>query len=191
VSTKSALSPTSARPSLLRRQVLRTGALTVAGLASLPSRAMADANAEIIGSEEAIHQERIFKARPQRVYEALTIEGQFDKIIQLSGVMKANAMAQLQSPTKLSRDAGGEFALFGGYIVGRQIELVPNELIVQAWRVRGWGRGIYSIARFDLTDQGESTNLVFDHRAFPKGQAEHLASGWQEHYWDPLTKFLA
>jgi activator of HSP90 ATPase len=76
-------------------------------------------------------------------------------------------------------------------IVGRQIELVPNELIVQAWRVMNWARGTYSIARFELTDQGESTKLVFDHTAFPKGQAKHLASGWQEHYWDPLIKYLA
>jgi activator of HSP90 ATPase len=191
VFTKSALSPTSARPSLSRRQVLATGALTAAGLASLPSRAMAEANTEIMRSEEAIHQQRIFKARPQRVYEALTIESQFDKIVQLSGVMKSNAMAKMRSPTKLSPEAGGDFVLFGGYIVGRQIELVPNELIVQAWRAQSWGRGIYSIARFDLSDQGGSTKLVFDHTGFPKGQAEHLASGWQEHYWDPLTKFLA
>jgi hypothetical protein len=26
---------------------------------------------------------------------------------------------------------------------------------------------------------------------FPKGEAEHLASGWQEHYWDPLAKYLS
>lgn len=73
----------------------------------------------------------------------------------------------------------------------RQIELLPNELIVQAWRVQSWTPGTYSIARFALADQGESTRLIFDHRAFPKGKAEHLASGWQEHYWDPLARFLA
>jgi activator of HSP90 ATPase len=86
---------------------------------------------------------------------------------------------------------GGTFALFGGYIVGRHIELVPNELIVQAWRVGSWDRGIYSIIRFQLTEQGAGTKIIFDHTGFPKGQAEHLASGWQEHYWDPLEKFLS
>jgi activator of HSP90 ATPase len=183
--------PTSARPSLSRRQIITAGALTVVGIASRPSQANADPNAEILSAEEAIHQERVFKAGRQRVYEALTVEGRFDKIIQLSGVMKADVMAKMQKPTKLSPHAGGSFALFGGYIIGRQIELVPNELIVQAWRVLKWARGTYSIARFELTDQGGSTKLVFDHKAFPKGQAENLASGWQEHYWDPLTKYLA
>jgi activator of HSP90 ATPase len=183
--------PTSARPSLVRRQVITAGALTVVGIASRPSPAIADPNAEILSAEEAIHQERVFNAARQRVYEALTVEDQFDKIIQLSGVMKADVMAKMHKPTKLSPHVGGAFALFGGYIVGRQIELVPNELIVQAWRVVRWARGTYSIVRFALTDQGGSTKLVFDHTAFPKGQAEQLASGWQEHYWDPLSKFLA
>jgi activator of HSP90 ATPase len=184
--------PTSAVPSLARRQIITAGALTAVGLVSVPSRATAEPNAEISSTEEAIHQERVFKAGRRRVYDALTVEGQFDRIIQLSGVMKADAMAKTQQPTKLSARAGADFALFGGYIVGRQIELVPNELIVQAWRVSNWARGTYSIARFELTDQdGGSTQLVFDHRAFPKGLAAHLASGWQQNYWDPLTKFLA
>jgi uncharacterized protein YndB with AHSA1/START domain len=183
--------PTSVRPNPVRRRIITAGALTAAAMASRPSRAIADPNAEILSAEEAIHQERIFKAGRRRVYEALTTEGQFDKIIQLSGVMKADVMAKMQKPTKLSPHAGGSFALFGGYIVGRQIELVPNELIVQAWRTQSWGRGTYSIARFALADQGGSTKLVFDHTGFPKGQAEHLVSGWQEHYWDPLAKFLA
>jgi activator of HSP90 ATPase len=189
--TTETLQPTSPHPNGVRRQIITAGALTLAGIASRPSPAIANPNAEILSGEEAIHQERVFKAGRQRVYEALTVESQFDKVIQLSGAMKADVMAKRQQPTKLSPHAGGAFALFGGYIVGRQIELVPNELIVQAWRVLSWARGTYSIARFELTDQGESTKLLFDHKAFPKGEAEHLASGWQENYWDPLTKFLA
>jgi activator of HSP90 ATPase len=186
------VSPTSAAPpSLVRRQIIAAGALTVAAIASRPSRAIAGSNAEILRAEEAIHQERVFKAARRRVYEALTLESQFDRIIQLSGVMRADAMAKMSKPTKLSPQEGSAFALFGGYIVGRQIELVPDELIVQAWRVVRWPRGAYSIVRFALTERGGSTGLVFDHRAFPTGQAEHLASGWQEHYWDPLARFLA
>lgn len=181
----------SAQPSLVRRQLISGGALTMAVVASRPMLAIAAPNAEILTTEEAIHQERIFKAGRKRVYEALAVEAQFDRIIQLSGVMKADAMAKMRKPTKLSPHEGSAFALFGGYIVGRQIELVPNTLIVQAWRALSWAPGTYSIARFSLVEQDGSTRLVFDHRAFPKGQAEHLASGWQEHYWDPLARFLA
>lgn len=191
MSTGSVPATTAAPPSLARRQIITTGALALATAATLPAPAVAAANAEILSAEEAIHQERVFKARRLRVYEALTVERQFDEIVRLSGVMQADAMANMQQPTNLSPREGGGFALFGGYIVGRQIELAPHGLIVQAWRVLSWPAGKYSIARFEFVDQGDSTQLVFDHTAFPKGQAEHLASGWQQHYWDPLMKFLA
>jgi Activator of Hsp90 ATPase homolog 1-like protein len=59
-----------------------------------------------------------------------------------------------------------------------------------AGRVGNWGRGIYSIARFELVEQSGGTKIIFDHEAFPNGDAGHLASGWQENYWNPLTKFL-
>jgi activator of HSP90 ATPase len=186
---KTNTSPRSSRPDLSRRQIITAGALAVVGIASRPSPASAEPNAEILNAEEAIHQERVFNAGRRRVYAALTVEKHFDRIVQLSGIMKANA--KMQHPTMLSPHAGGSFALFDGYIVGRQLELVPNELIVQAWRVLNWPRGVYSIARFELSEQAGATRIVFDHTGFPQGAAEHLASGWQEHYWDPLTKMLA
>jgi activator of HSP90 ATPase len=182
---------TSDRRSVARRELITAATLGIVAVATRSSVVLAQSNAETSKDEEAIHQERVFGAGRQRVYQALTVEKQFDKIIQLSGVMKTDAMAKMHKSTMLSQQAGGPFALFGGHIVGRQIELVPNDLIVQAWRVQSWSPGLYSIARFVLSDQGGSTKLVFDHTGFPKGQAEHLASGWQEHYWDPLSRFLA
>jgi activator of HSP90 ATPase len=183
--------PTLVRHGATRRALITGGALAMAGVAMRPSPILAEANDEVSHAAESIHQERLFKANRKRIYDALTITQQFDKIIQLSGVMQAAVMAKMQTPTQISPRVGGPFALFGGYIVGRQLQLVPEELIVQAWRVGNWARGMYSVARFELVNQGADTKLVFDHGAFPKGQAEHLASGWQEHYWDPLVKFLA
>ena len=71
-----------------------------------------------------------------------------------------------------------------------QLELVPSERIVQAWRAGGWDPGDYSIAKFQLVEQGAGTKIVFDHSGFPKGKAEHLAEGWRINYWEPLEKFL-
>jgi hypothetical protein len=53
-----------------------------------------------------------------------------------------------------------------------------------------WDEGIWSIARFELKAQGTGTQLVFDHTGFPPGLKEHLASGWTEHYWTTLHKYL-
>ena len=182
---------TASRQSIARREFITAGALVIAGVTARSSVALAESNPEISSSEEAIHQRRTFAANRSRVYAALTVEEQFDRIVRLSGVMKADTQANMQHPTKLSTHAGGAFSVFDGYIVGRQLELVPNERIVQAWRVLSWPRGLYSVARFELSEQAGATTIVFDHTGFPKGTAEHLASGWQEHYWDPLTKILA
>jgi activator of HSP90 ATPase len=76
-------------------------------------------------------------------------------------------------------------------ITGRHVELVANQRIVQAWRTGGWDAGVYSIVKFELVEQGSVTRIVFDHAGFPIGTAETLASGWKEHYWEPLNKLLA
>jgi activator of HSP90 ATPase len=125
-----------------------------------------------------IHQEITFKASPARVYDALVSSEQFSK-------------ATGGAPTDISPEAGGAFSCFGGMIVGRHIELVPNERIVQAWRAANWESGVYSIVRFELTQQGSDTLLRFDHIGFPEGQGEHLASGWHVNYWGPIEKLLA
>src|SRR6266700_1625623 len=115
-----------------RRLVVTGGALAMGCLAMRSSPVLADAGDSVSHSAESIHQEPSFKASRQRVYEALTNTKRFDKVTELSGDMKA--MAKMKAPTRISQKAGGAFTLVGGYIVGRHIELVPNELIVQGWR---------------------------------------------------------
>jgi uncharacterized protein YndB with AHSA1/START domain len=173
-----------------RRQVIAGVAMAFGGLGMGSAMSWADAKEEISHAAEAIHQEPVFKASRKRVYEALTDAKQFDKVVQLSTAMKSG-MAPGAKPTEIAREAGGAFALFGGYVTGRHLELVPNERIVQAWRAGGWDPGDYSIAKFQLVEQGAGTTIVFDHAGFPKGKAEHLAEGWKINYWEPLQKFLA
>jgi len=182
---------TQAKNLATRRQWLATSALAAGSVALWPAQTLAGAPEEISHSAEAIHQQPTFTASPARVFKALMDSQQFDKVIQISGVMQSDVMAKMKKPTEISRDVGGAFALFGGYIVGRHLELVPNELIVQAWRVGSWDRGLYSIVKFELTQLGAGTKIVFDHTGFPKGDAEHLAEGWHAHYWDPLKKLLS
>jgi activator of HSP90 ATPase len=171
-----------------RRQVMVGAAIVFSGLALSSTEAWAGEE-EISRTAEAIHQEALFKASRKRVYEGLTDAKQFDKIIQLSGAMQSMHLGD--KPTEISREVGGAFTLFGGYITGRHVELVRNERIVQAWRTGGWAPGVYSIAKFELVEQGSGTKIVFDHTGFPKGEAEVLASGWKAHYWEPLGKLLA
>ncbi len=145
---------------------------------------------EISHSAESIHQEVAIKASRKRVYEALTEAAQFDKVVQLSDAVKSG-MLPGSKPTMISLEVGGAFSLFGGYVTGRHLELVTNERIVQAWRPASWEPGVYSIAKFELKEDGSGTKIVFDHRGFPDGDGAHLLEGWNGNYWEPLKKVLA
>ncbi|MGD0225244.1 MAG: SRPBCC domain-containing protein [Terriglobia bacterium] len=172
-----------------RRQALAGVAIAFGSLTLGSIGAGAEAEGELSHAAEAIHQEPVFKASRKRVYEALTDTQQFNKVTQIIAA-KEPSISLEKSPTQISREAGGTFVLFGAIIVGRHIELVPNQRIVQAWRVAFWDPGIYSIAKFELTEQGDGTKIIFDHTGFPKGTGEHLAAGWKAHYWEPLAQFL-
>src|SRR6202521_1821708 len=134
-----------------RRQVISGMAFAWGGLHLGIARSGAEGEEEVSHTAESIHQEPVFKASRKRVYDALTDAKQFDKVIQLSGVMQAMHLGD--KPAEISREVGGAFTLFGGYITGRHVELVPNERIVQAWRTGGWAPGLYSIAKFELVQQ--------------------------------------
>jgi activator of HSP90 ATPase len=167
--------------------VVATGALTGLSIGSLS--ALGSTEEGVSRTAESIHQEPVFKANPKRVYEALIDEKQFEKVTQL-GAAKQSGMALGNKRTQIGQEAGGPFTLFGGHIVGRHIELVPSQRIVQAWRVVDWDPGIYSLVKFELIGQGSGTKIIFDHAGFPQGKGQHLADGWKAHYWEPLDKYL-
>jgi uncharacterized protein YndB with AHSA1/START domain len=127
---------------------------------------------------EPIHQEIDFPATPQQVYKALTTSDVFSRVT--GG-----------APTVIDPENGGSFSCFGGMITGRNVELVPNERIVQAWRAGNWEPGVYSIAKYELKAQGDETRLVLDHAGFPPESREHLEAGWAANYWEPLRKHLS
>lgn len=123
-----------------------------------------------------IHQEIDLNATPQKVYDALLDSKQFTEF---SG-----------RAAEISREVGGASSLFKGHIIARNLELVPNQRIVQGWRVVTWPDGAWSIARFDLKPSGTGTHVLFDHVGFPEGLHDHLAQGWEENYWSLLKKYF-
>lgn len=174
--------------SLTRREGIATLALLVGGLTLGAKSAFPMSDPGIAYSAATIHQEPVFAATPQRVYDVLTDAAQFQKVQLLNGDLKALDLTA--KPAEISRVPGGAIKLFGGYISGRQIDLEPGKRIVQAWRSESWPDHIYSIARFELLAEGSGTMIAFDHTGFPVNEAEHLAAGWKAHYWDALSQYL-
>jgi activator of HSP90 ATPase len=168
------------RRQMIVRSALAFGALTTAAnaAANLPQEASKQTSAAApCQSRTSLHQEIEFKATPQRIYAAFLDSKQFASFTGL--------------PAEIDPKAGGAFNMFGGLIVGRNVELLPNQRLVQAWRPAHWEPGVYSIVRFELKAQDPGSLLVFDHIGFPAEEYEHLSEGWPLRYWEPLKKFLA
>jgi activator of HSP90 ATPase len=127
-------------------------------------------------SRTSLHQEIELMASPERIYGALLDSKQFAAFTGMTATI---------DPAE-----GGAFNMFGGLVVGRNVELIAAQRIVQAWRPTHWDAGVYSIVRFELKAQGAATVLELDHTGFPEGEFDHLDSGWHARYWDPLEKFL-
>jgi activator of HSP90 ATPase len=126
---------------------------------------------------DRIHQEVSFDAPPEEVFEELVDAERF------AGFTGA--------PADVQRADGSAFSLFGGQIQGRNIELIPGQRVVQAWRVAGWDPGQYSIIQFELRADGNGTKLIFDQSGFPPSAIEELSSGWHAMYWEPMRAHLS
>lgn len=163
-----------------RREMVAGAAFAMAGLSV--ARAPAQRKTEEPPSSGAeglltyLHQEVEFQATTQRIYEALLDARQFSAFTGM--------------PAQISREAGGAFSTFGGLVAGRNVELIANQRIVQAWRPVSWEPGVYSLVKFELRQEGPRTTVVLDHTGFPEGNFRHLNSGWYQRYWDPLRKYL-
>src|SRR5258706_4874375 len=136
-----------------RRRLIAGVAMALGGLAMKPGVwASAQENQEKIkeamstgveGLLTYLHQEVDIKASRQRIYDALLDSKQFAAF---SGM-----------PAEINREPGGTFSMFGGLIIGRNVELVPKERIVQAWRPAHWEAGVYSLVKFELKEWGSQT----------------------------------
>jgi activator of HSP90 ATPase len=125
-----------------------------------------------------INQTVQIKASPSQVYKALLSAKEFGEVT--------------GAPAEISTEEGGAFSCFGGQIVGRHVELIPNERIVQAWRVAEmWAEGAFSIVSFKLTESDGLTTIDMEHGGYPADFGEHLEGGWHKMYWEPLKAHFA
>jgi activator of HSP90 ATPase len=125
---------------------------------------------------KSIRQTVTIKASPHAVYETL---------------MDAKKHAQFTGgEAKISRKVGGRFSISGGEIEGQNLELVPDQKIVQSWRYSDWQEGVYSKATFSLEAMGEKTKLTFTQIGVPDEHYDEIKQGWIDYYWNPMKEML-
>ncbi len=123
-----------------------------------------------------IHQTVTFKASPHDVYEALMDS-------------KKHA-AFTGGKASISRKVGGSVKAYDDYILGKNVELVPDKKIVQDWRAVDWPEGYFSRITFEFTAIPAGSRLDFTHAGVPDGTEEEFTQGWIDNYWEPMKAFF-
>ncbi len=126
---------------------------------------------------------------PRTIRQTVTIDAAPKEVYQaLMDSRKHSAFTGERA--SISRRVGGKFTAYGDYIEGKNLELVPNRKIVQAWRGSDWPEGHYSRATIALKAVKRGTRLVFTQSGVPDEQYKSLGQGWKDFYWKPLAEYL-
>jgi len=95
------------------------------------------------------------------------------------------------APAKLGREAGDAFTAFGGQLKGKNLLVVPKQIIVQTWRSTGWKKidtDSILVIRFSKTKTGGRVDLV--HVNVPEHDHQGVTDGWHHYYWEPWRVYL-
>lgn len=126
---------------------------------------------------KTIVQKIKFKASPKMLFEMYMDEKKHGLITKSKAVV--------------SRKEGGSFSVHGGYIKGKNLRIIPGQLVVQTWRGLDWSKkdmdSIF-ILRFEAVKGGGMVTMV--HSNVADHHAGHLTKGWKDHYWKPWAKYL-
>jgi uncharacterized protein YndB with AHSA1/START domain len=91
----------------------------------------------------------------------------------------------------MSDEVGAQVVAWGGYITGRNLELVPGERIVQSWRTSEFTEQHEdSIITVTLEEVADGTLLTLTHSRVPDGQTSYEQGGWQQHYFEPMQEYF-
>jgi uncharacterized protein YndB with AHSA1/START domain len=118
----------------------------------------------------------------QHVFVQATPEQVFDALVQ-----PAIASSMIGGECTGDPLVGATFTHWNGYIIGKHLELVRGERLVQEWTTTEWPKGAPpSRLELQLTGTGGGTELTMTHSLVPSDQAEDYRQGWIDYYWTPM-----
>src|SRR6266852_229735 len=126
-----------------------------------------------------IHSGAIFQnATPAKLYELF--------------MDSAKHTAATGMPAKIIPKVGGKWSAFGGMILGKNLALVPNRMIVQAWRSSAWkptDPDSILVVQFEKFASGGAI-VELTHVGVPRYDHKGVTQGWKKYYWKPWKEYL-
>jgi activator of HSP90 ATPase len=124
-----------------------------------------------------IEQSVTFKTTPAELYELF--------------MDSAKHTAATGAPAKISRKVGGKWSAFGGMILGKNLALLPNRMIVQSWRSSAWKESdpdSILVVQFNKIQGGAAINLA--HVGVPPYDYKGVTEGWRTYYWEAWNEYF-
>ena len=121
-----------------------------------------------------IKQSYRIRASIHKVWEALTKPEHID--------------AWGAGPADMTDLPNREFSLWGGDIHGKNLDIIPDEKLVQEWFGGDWPEP--SIVTINLTEGEGYTRVDLLHENVPDDEAEDIISGWKDYYFEPMKNYL-
>lgn len=122
---------------------------------------------------KTIKQRVKFRLGPERIYSLLVDSKLHSELTGQKAV--------------ISRKIGGAFSSRAGRVSGINVDLVPGKRVVQAWRMKEFPVGIFSMATFQLSRTKDGgTELVLTHRGVPKELIPDVEKDWRKFYWEKI-----
>ena len=90
--------------------------------------------------------------------------------------------------TDFTPEEGTEFSLWDGDIVGKNIKIIPCELIQQQWYFDGQEEK--SIVTIELIPEGKNTRIKLLHENIPDEAFDDMIEGWNKYYFGALKKYF-
>ncbi|KAG5420856.1 AHA1 [Candida metapsilosis] len=77
---------------------------------------------------------------------------------------------------------GSSYKFFGGAVSGKILKLVPNEQIVELWRLQDWKEGHYAELDMKLIQSSGETKVVVKFSGIPIGEEERVRDNFEDMY---------
>ncbi len=95
------------------------------------------------------------------------------------------------SPASISSAVGVNFSAFNGMISGKNLLIVPKQMIVQTWRAGIWRESdLDSVLVLVFEPAGAGGRIILTHVNVPEHDHRGVTEGWEKYYWAPWRAYL-
>jgi activator of HSP90 ATPase len=95
------------------------------------------------------------------------------------------------SLASISSAVGVTFSAFNGMISGKNLLIVPKQMIVQSWRAGIWNESdLDSVLVLVFEPAAAGGRITLTHVNVPEHDHRGVTEGWEKYYWTPRRAYL-